>query len=130
LSLVLDASFVVEYLLRPTRALHQTIAPFGSDMHVPALCDVEFVSVLRRLAKSGAPILRIQTALAHYFALPIKRHGHERLMPRMLDLRDNFNAYDATYVALAEALGATVATADEKLATAITTYLRLPVLQA
>jgi predicted nucleic acid-binding protein len=43
-------------------------------------------------------------------------------MPRMLELRSNFSAYDACYVALAELLGADLLTADERLARAVRTH--------
>jgi predicted nucleic acid-binding protein len=38
------------------------------------------------------------------------------LQPRALGLRHNFTAYDAMYVALAEALGVPILTADAKFA--------------
>lgn len=43
----------------------------------------------------------------------------EPLLPRIWELRDTITAYDATYVALAEALGATLITGDRKLAGAV-----------
>jgi predicted nucleic acid-binding protein len=45
-------------------------------------------------------------ALQHYLLLPLTRHGHQALLPRVLELRANFSAYDACYVALAERLRA------------------------
>lgn len=51
--------------------------------------------------------------------LPLTRHGHTALMPRMLALRANFSAYDATYVALVESIGAELMTGDERLARAV-----------
>jgi predicted nucleic acid-binding protein len=50
--------------------------------------------------------------------LPVFRHGHTKLLTRVLALRDNFSAYDATYVALAEQLDAKLVTADDALARA------------
>jgi predicted nucleic acid-binding protein len=40
------------------------------------------------------------------------------LLPRVWELRDNLSAYDATYVALAEALGCPLLTGDARLAAA------------
>jgi len=46
-----------------------------------------------------------------------------------LGLRHNFTAYDATYVALAEALGATLLTADLRLARAVRTHTAVDVME-
>jgi predicted nucleic acid-binding protein len=51
-------------------------------------------------------------ALSDYLGLPLTKHGHSALVPRIFALRDNFTAADATYVALAESLGATLVTCD------------------
>ena len=50
--------------------------------------------------------------------LPITRFDHEPLLERVWALKDNLTAYDATYVALAEALDAPLITRDKKLAAA------------
>jgi predicted nucleic acid-binding protein len=47
---------------------------------------------------------------------------------RILDLRPNFSAYDATYVALAERLAAGLLTADERLARAVRTLTEVQAL--
>jgi predicted nucleic acid-binding protein len=49
---------------------------------------------------------------------PIRRHLHEPLLERMWALRHTLTAYDAAYVALAEALGATLVTRDARLSAA------------
>jgi hypothetical protein len=49
---------------------------------------------------------------------PITRYSHEPLLARIWALRADLTAYDAAYVALAEALGATLLTRDERLAAA------------
>jgi predicted nucleic acid-binding protein len=46
----------------------------------------------------------------------------------MLELRENFTAYDAAYAALAERLGASLLTTDAPLAHAVTSHLGVPVL--
>jgi predicted nucleic acid-binding protein len=57
-------------------------------------------------------------ALDLFSKFPITRYSHEPLMPRIWALRSNLTAYDAAYVALAEGLGATMLTRDERLARA------------
>lgn len=48
--------------------------------------------------------------------LPITVYPTAALGRRAWELRDNASAYDACYVALAEALGCSLATADQRLA--------------
>jgi predicted nucleic acid-binding protein len=113
---------LLDYLLG-TGSMHRvrdTIRLPDVDLHVPALCDVEIVSGLR-----GAMIRRALTegrateALEDYLDLPLTRHGHASLGGRMLDLRANFSAYDATYVALAEVIDAELLTSDDRLGRAV-----------
>lgn len=47
---------------------------------------------------------------------------------RMLELRDNFSPYDATYVALAEQLRGELLTSDGRLARSVRTFTRLSVI--
>jgi predicted nucleic acid-binding protein len=49
-------------------------------------------------------------------AFPLTRYPHRGLLPRVWALRDNLTAYDAVYVALAEALDAPLVTRDRRLA--------------
>jgi predicted nucleic acid-binding protein len=62
---------------------------------------------------------RANLALDQYLLMPLTRHGHQELLARVLELRSNFSAYDACYVALAEALAADLLTADERLLRAV-----------
>ena len=55
-------------------------------------------------------------ALQDLRSLDLERHPHEPLLDRVWALRGNLTAYDATYVALAEALGSVLLTCDAKLA--------------
>lgn len=92
----------------------------GVDIHAPALCDVEVASALRKGRLTGRLTgSRLSAAVEDYLALPITRHGHQALLPRMLQLAENFSAYDAAYVALAERLEAELLTADGGLKKAI-----------
>jgi predicted nucleic acid-binding protein len=91
-----------------------------ADLRVPSLCDVEVTAGLRRaLLRDLVSAERAELALGQYLLLPLTRHGHQVLLPRMLELRSNFSPYDACYVALAERLGAELLTADERLARAV-----------
>ena len=126
---VADASAVVELLLRTPRAtsVEDVLADPESDVHVPALCDVEVAAALRRLVLSGVVSpRRCAEALADYGDLPVTRHGHLALLGRILELRENLTAYDAAYVALAERLGAMLLTADDRLRRAVATHTRVP----
>jgi predicted nucleic acid-binding protein len=127
---VTDASAVVEYLLRTPRAtaIGMTIEDVEVSLHVPALCDVEVAAVIRRaLLSRRLREDRAHEAITDYLELPLTRHGHAALIARILQLRANFSAYDATYVALAEQLGAVLLTADAGLARAARSHTRLPV---
>ncbi|HEX9580215.1 MAG TPA: type II toxin-antitoxin system VapC family toxin [Gemmatimonadales bacterium] len=124
---VTDASALVEYLLRTERSgpVDRAVADPDADLHVPALCDVEVVAALRRaLLTHTLNEPRAREALSDYEALPVTRHGHQDVLHRALDLRHNFSAYDAVYVALAEGLKAELVTADDALASASRKYLR------
>ncbi len=66
---------------------------------------------------------RAEEAVTDYLDLPLTRHGHMFLISRILLLRNNFSAYDATYVALAEVLEATLVTADLSLFRAVESTL-------
>lgn len=61
------------------------------------------------------PAGRADGLLADLGRLPLVRYPHDPLLARMWELRENFTMYDATYVALAETLGATLVTCDARL---------------
>ena len=88
-------------------------------LHAPHLLDVEVAQVLRRYALGGdVEAERCRAALEDLAALPLSRYPHDFLMMRVWDLRANMSAYDAVYVALAEALDAPLLTRDRRLAKA------------
>lgn len=71
---------------------------------------------------------RAAEALQDYLDLPLTRHDHTLLLARILELRANFGAYDACYVALAERIGAELLTADHALARATREHTGLTIL--
>jgi predicted nucleic acid-binding protein len=85
----------------------------GEQLTAPELVDLEVVSTLRRAARAGRlDDRRSGQALTDLAALPLRRVPHMPLLARIWELRDNLTAYDAAYVALAEALDALLLTAD------------------
>ena len=125
--LVLDASALVDLLLRrPTAAgVERHVAAHAGQLHAPELLDVEVLSALRRVVSAGeAPARRAAEAVEDLLELPIARHPHGPLVPRVWALREAVTAYDATYLALAEALSdppAPLLTTDARFAGAIAT---------
>jgi predicted nucleic acid-binding protein len=132
--LVVDASAVAELLLRrrPAERIERHIAEHDYSLHAPHLVDVEVLSALRRLVASGeASAARADGAVTDLLDLPIARYPHDVLARRTWTLRHNFSAYDATYVALAEAItdeGAPLLTADARLARAARAHTRVGVI--
>jgi predicted nucleic acid-binding protein len=118
--IVVDASAAVE-LLGDTQAGKKILARLSTEriLHAPHLLDLEVASAFRRQVALGAvDAERAAQALALHQKLRIMRHPHYPYVDRIWALRRNFSAYDACYIALAEALGATLLTRDKALASA------------
>lgn len=117
--IVLDASAALELLLNSTLADKVAKRVFEPDqsLHAPHLIDLEIAQVLRRLVRQERiDANRANLAFQDLADLPMTRYPHQMLLPRIWHLRNNATAYDAAYVALAEALGATLLTCDQALA--------------
>ena len=113
---VVDAGVIVELVandLDPDQLGDEELA-------VPHLIDSEVTNVLRRLvAQKVLSDKQGTTALDGFTRMTLTRFPADWLRPRMWTLRHDLSAYDATYVALAETIGATaLLTTDARLANA------------
>lgn len=117
MTLVVDASVVVAALVDtgPVGAWAEALIASG-PLAAPHLMPVEAASVLRRSALSG-DISAELASLAHQdlVLLRLELFPYSAFAARVWELRSNITAYDAWYVALAETLGAPLATLDVKL---------------
>jgi len=116
--IVLDASIVVELLTNGPLAdsVRDKLMRRDESVVVPHLMDVEVVSAIRSLtAGQRIDADRVSQILTSLASLPAERFPHTPMLARMWELRHNFTAYDAAYIALAEAMNAVLYTSDEKL---------------
>jgi predicted nucleic acid-binding protein len=117
--IVVDASAMLEVLLRTpdAHAVEERLFDPNETLHAPHLLDVEIAQVIRRYAANGEiDSERGGEALDDLAVFPVHRYPHDVLLPRVWELRNNLTAYDAVYVALAEALEAPLLTRDRRLA--------------
>ncbi|VAZ97403.1 type II toxin-antitoxin system VapC family toxin [Mycobacterium pseudokansasii] len=127
--IVVDASVLAVALgddgsdgrLARERLAHETLV-------APELIDLEVVSVWRRhVAARRMPARRAACAVADLTDLPLRRSSHQPLLHRVWELRHVLTAYDAAYVALAEALDVVLVTADARLSRAFGSYCEIEV---
>ncbi len=111
--IVVDASAALSALFNDGRA-RRLLAT--EPLHTPHLVDAEVVNGLRR-KRSAHEISQQQadTCLTTWRRLGVTRYPIVGLLDRVWELRDNLSAYDACYVALAEALACSLLTADGRL---------------
>ena len=120
--IVLDASAAIEWLLQTPKAAAIEVRLYSlptasSRWFAPHLLDVEVAQVLRKLVGKGMMSdARGREALEDLLDLPLVRYPHDVLLPRVWELRRNLTAYDAVYVALAEALDMPLVTCDANIA--------------
>src|SRR6185437_8474611 len=114
--MVVDASAALSALLNdgPSR---QALAV--EQLHAPHLIDSEVASGLRGLVRAQ----KLEAAAGHAALQVLQRMGMRRypvvgVLGRVWELRDNLSAYDACYIALAEALGCGLLTTDARLSRA------------
>jgi predicted nucleic acid-binding protein len=120
MTLVVDASMVVAALVDSGADGRWAEVLLASDsLAAPHLLTVEAANILRRSAAAGA-ISAEQASLAHadLLDLRVELFPYAPFAARVWELRENVTCYDAWYVAVAETLGAPVATLDVRLANA------------
>ena len=93
-------------------------------LDAPHLIDLEVLQTLRRYWLAGSLDERdANEAVRQYLDFTITRYPHELFVSRVWELRFNFTAYDASYVALSEALRTTLITVDDRLAKAAARFI-------
>jgi predicted nucleic acid-binding protein len=89
----------------------------NETLHAPHLIDLEIAQVLRRYVRSAIISAdRGAEALSDLADFPLTRYPHFVLLTRIWQMRHGLTAYDAAYLALAEALDARLITRDRALA--------------
>ena len=119
--IVVDASALIEVLLNTPSGSRITQRLFDGQetLHAPCLLDIEVAQVLRRYALAGElNATRGLQAIEDLSDFPLTRYPHDLFLSRIWELRHNVTAYDAAYIALAEALDAPLLTRDARLASA------------
>lgn len=117
--MIVDSSALVEWLLGSDRGdrVASLMRAAEGHLHAPTLVDVEVTHALRSLSRRGWVSAQWgRVAIETLTSLQLRRHPVGTLLPRVWDLRDALSAYDATYVALAEALDMRLLTCDGRLA--------------
>lgn len=114
--MVVDASAAVSALLHDGNARLQLV---GNQLAAPHLIDAEVIQTLHKLLHRGVLTPRdAERAIQRWTRLGVDRYPTTGLSNRIWSLRDNISAYDASYVALAEALNCSLLTADSRLSAA------------
>jgi predicted nucleic acid-binding protein len=120
--IIIDASAEVAILLnigKDVERIRNRIARPGETLHVPHLFEIEVLHALRSLTLRGTVSSeRARLALDRLRDTRLVRYPHTALAERIWEFRENLTAYDAAYIALAEALDAPLVTTDARLARA------------
>jgi len=117
--MVLDASVLANVVADdgPTGKTARARLSAATEASIPDLADVETTAVLRKRWIAGTITdRRFRSAIDDLVALPLARFPPGALMTRAFELRANVTAYDAAYIALAEALDCTLLPGDARLA--------------
>lgn len=115
--IVVDASVIVKLIADRAPITTLPVLVSADRWAAPAHIDLEVLSALRRyvmLRKLTPP--QADQAVDDYDQLSLERHGIDKLIWRIWQLRDNLSSYDGAYVALGESLGYPLVTCDARLA--------------
>jgi predicted nucleic acid-binding protein len=121
--IVIDASVLTDFLLgraEAVEAIDRELTGREHDpLHAPEVVEPETLNALRNLVRAKAVTdRRADEAVDDLGAIRLVRYPHDPLRERIWELRHNLTAYDAAYLALAEALDdAVLITGDRGLAT-------------
>lgn len=118
--LVVDASCLFEVVADTPRSweIARRLSE-DTDQAAPHVIDVEVLGVIRAQHLRGRlDATAAAQAVTDLREWPGERFSHRWLMGRAWELRDSVRGWDAFYVALAEAFGATLLTLDGRLARA------------
>ena len=128
--LIVDASCLYDVLIgKPSAERIRERLLADRDQAAPHIVDVEVLGVIRRDFLLGRLDLTAATqAVEDLRDWPGERFGHRALLERAWDLRSNIRGWDAMYVALAEALRATLVTTDARLGQAVGLHCAVEVL--
>lgn len=114
---VCDSSALVALLLDSGPAGRWvTSEVHAAEMIAPSLVKFETANVIRRHERAGivSPDQAMQ-AHADLLDLAVEEWPYDLVAARAWDLRHNLSSYDASYVALAELVGATLITLDQRI---------------
>jgi predicted nucleic acid-binding protein len=113
---VIDAGALLELLLRTMRAGSVQSVVADRQLVAPAVIDAEVLSALRGLERNrGVSAARAALAIVDLRLAPVERYPLDPLLDRAWALRNQLNAYDALYVALAVELDCPLVTTDDRI---------------
>jgi predicted nucleic acid-binding protein len=119
--LIVDASCLFEVVAdTPAAQPIRDLLAADPEQAAPHLIDAEVLGAITSHRRRGT----LDPTAAHQALLDLRdwpgdRYSHRPLLARAWELRDTVRTYDALYVALAEALDATLLTLDRRLARAL-----------
>jgi predicted nucleic acid-binding protein len=115
--LIVDASCLYEVVADTAQAdqVRRRLL-VDQDHAAPHVVDAEVLGIIRRdLLLGRLDETAARQAMEDLRDWPAERFGHRMLLERAWELRDRVRTWDALYVALAEALDATLVTLDARL---------------